>query len=303
MTRNIPRNLASSDPGRIASTDGGSHGLAAADESASVRCSRVSSRQLDDLATRLTDHDHAVVLLLSQLRLATGFQIARRLWGAQVPSDSGAWAARRALSRLEQWRIVDRLPRRVGGVRGGSTSLVFGLGPAGRRLLARLGYETKRLGTPGDRHVRHTLAITELVVRLHEATLAGELDVIELQPEPACWRGFLGLMGARMMLKPDLFLRIGSGAFEDRWFVEVDLATEARGTIVAKVQRYLAHFRSGAEQREHDVYPRVLWTVPNRQRGEQIIDALGSLPEAAQRLFAVWPYDEVIGRLAAESTS
>lgn len=303
MTRNIPRNLASSGPARPASTDGGSHGLAAADESASVRCSRVSSRQLDDLTTRLTDHDQALVLLLSQLRLATGFQIARRLWGAQVPSDSGAWAARRALSRLERWRIVDRLPRRVGGVRGGSTSLVFGLGPAGRRLLARLGYETKRLGTPGDRHIRHTLAITELMVRLHEATLAGELDVIELQPEPACWRGFLGLMGTRMMLKPDLFLRVGAGAFEDRWFVEVDLATEARGTIAAKAQRYLAHFRSGTEQREHDVYPRVLWTVPNRRRAEQITDALGSLPEAAQRLFVVWPYDEVIGRLGAESTS
>jgi hypothetical protein len=242
-----------------------------------------------------------VVLLLSELRLATGFQIARRLWSARVPSDSGAWAARRALRRLEDVGVIDRLPRRVGGVRGGSTSLVFGLGPAGRRLLARLGYTTKGLGTPGDRHVTHTLAITELVVRLHEATLAGELDVIEMQTEPACWRGFLGAMGARFILKPDLFVRIGAGAFEDRWFIEVDLATEARGTIAGKAQRYLAHFRSGVEQHEHAVYPRVLWTVPSRRRAEQISDALSSLPEAAQRLFVVWSYDEIVGRLAAEA--
>jgi hypothetical protein len=301
MTCNIPRNLASSSGARNPSAGRGPNGLRAANDSAAPRPSRISARKLDDLASRLTDHDEAVVLLLSELRLATGFQIARRLFGARVPSDSGAWAARRALRRLEDARVLDRLPRRVGGVRGGSTSLVFGLGPAGRRLLARLGYETKRLGTPGDRHVAHTLAITELVVRLHEATLAGELDVIEMQTEPSCWRGFLGAMGARFILKPDLFVRVGAGAFEDRWFIEVDLSTEARGTISGKAQRYLAHFRSGVEQHEHAVYPRVLWTVPNRRRAEQITDALASLPVAAQLLFVVWSYDEVVGRLSAEA--
>lgn len=303
MSRNVPRNLASSTSSRGDNAGGGSRQIRAANDSASVRPSRVSARQLDVLATRLTDHDQAVVLLLSELRLATGFQIARRLFGAKAPSDSGAWAARRALWRLEQWRIIDRLPRRVGGVRGGSTSLVFGLGPAGRRLLARLGYETKRLGTPGDRHIAHTLACTELVVQLHEAMLAGDLDLIELQSEPACWRAFLGAMGGRHVLKPDLFARIGAGAFEDRWFIEVDLATEARGTLVTKAQRYLTHFRSGSEQRHHDVYPRVLWTVPNQRRAEQITDALAALPDAARRLFVVWSYDEVVGRLGAESTS
>lgn len=303
MSRNVPRNVASSTEPERLRTGGGSRQIRAADDSASTRPSRVSSRQLDDIAGRLTDHDQAVVLLLSEVRLATGFQIARRLWGSDVPSDSGAWAARRALWRLEEWRVVDRLPRRVGGVRGGSTSLVFGLGPVGTRLLARLGYETKRLGTPGERHVRHTLAITELVVRLHEAMHAGDLDLIELETEPACWRGFLGLMGARHILKPDLFVRIGAGAFEDRWFVEVDLATEARGTLVAKAKRYVEHVRSGTEQQDHDIDPRVLWTVPNRRPAEQIQDALSSLPAAAQRLFVIWPYDEVIGRLGAEAGS
>jgi len=191
----------------------------------------------------------------------------------------------------------------MGGVRGGSSTLIYGIGPAGRRILTATGFEPKRLMTPSDRFIRHTLTLTELVVRLHEATLAGELDLIALQTEPRCWRPFLGVMGARLTLKPDLFVRIGAGALEDRWFIEVDLATESLATITGKANAYLAHYRCGDEQRRHGVYPRVIWTVPDRRRAEQIAKALGRPSLGTERLFAIWPYDEVIGRLAAEARS
>lgn len=207
------------------------------------------------------------------------------------------------LRHLEGWRLIDRLPQRIGGVRGGASSIVYGLGPAGRRLLFRDGRNISRLGTPGDRYVRHTLAITELAVRLHEATIQGRLDLIELQPEPQCWRTFVGGYGARRILKPDLFLRIGVGAYEDRWFLEVDQATESVPTVTSKATAYLEHFRSGSEQRSAGVYPRVIWTVPDRKRAEQIAQALLRLPLVAGRLFLISPYDEVIGRLAAEASS
>jgi len=301
MSRQIARNIASS-PARKHACSGISSGEIAAAKDSAPRCpSRISGRQLDFIASRLTDYDRAVLAFLAEVRLATGQQMARRLWGSVSQTDAKAWAARRTVWRLEAWRVVDRLPRRVGGVRGGSASLVFALGPTGRRLLARTGFEPKRLGTPGDRHVAHTLAITELVVGLHEAMLAGDLDLIEAQTEPACWRGFLGPFGARLIVKPDLFVRIGSGAFEDRWFIEVDLATEASATLVGKAKRYLAHYRSGDEQGRHGVYPRVIWTVPDRRRAEQVEAVIGHLPSAARRLFIIWPYDEVVGRLAVEA--
>ena len=238
---------------------------------------------------------------VGDMRLATGMQLARRLWSASVPSDTNARAARRTLGRLELLRVLDRLRQRIGGVRAGSASIVYGLGPAGRRILARSGGISPRLGTPGDRYVAHTLSTTELAVRLHEATLRGELDLIELQTESACWRRFPGRFGASVVLKPDLSLRIGVGAFEDRWFVEVDRATESTTTIQAKAERYLEHYRSGSEQRTSGVYPRVLWTVPDSKRGEQIRSALARLPEAARRLFVVWVFEEVIGRLVVEA--
>ena len=308
---NLERNLASSDAPEKGWTDEGSREITAVTNSVSphLRSSvpvrpRVSLRQLDAIASDLTDYDKAVVQFLALVRLATGGQIARRLWSSKAPSDSQAWAARRAISRLERWRVVDRLPQRVGGARRGSSAIVYGLGPSGQRLLARMGLQPKRLGTPGDLHVAHTLAVTELVVRLHAADLGGQLDLVEIQTEPACWREFLsGFMAARKMLRPDLFVRIGVGALEDRWWIEVDMATEARSTIMTKGKRYIDYYRSGEEQSQHGIFPRTIWAVPDRRRAEEVGDPLRHLPGGAERLFVVWPYDEVIGRLAAEAAS
>lgn len=302
MSRPVARPTASSEPPTDRCSGRDSEPISAAKDSSSPCPSRrISRRQLDTIASELTDYDQTVLRFVSEVRLSTGRQLARRLWSAKVPTDSRSRAARRVLTRLESFRVIDRLTQRIGGVRGGSSSIIYGIGPAGRRLLVRSGAVAGRLGTPGDRYVAHTLAATELVVRLHEASLAGELDLIERQTEPDCWRPYLGVMGARLMLKPDLFVRIGVGALEDRWFVEVDMATESTTTIAAKAKRYLEHFRSGSEQARHGVYPRVIWTVPDRRRGLLIEEALGMLPGAARQLFVIWPYDEVIGRLAAEA--
>ncbi len=165
-----------------------------------------------------------------------------------------------------------------------------------------MGTSLRRLDAPGERYVRHTLAVTELVVSLHEADLRGELDLIELQTEPTCWRAFLtGLAASRAILKPDLFVRIGVGALEDRWWVEIDMATESVGTILAKSRRYLDYYRSGDEQQGHGIFPRIVWAVPDRRRAEDLAEVVHRLPPAAERLFVIWLYDEVVGRLSTEA--
>jgi hypothetical protein len=159
------------------------------------------------------------------------------------------------------------------------------------------------LQAPGARFAAHTLAITELAVRLHAAHARGELDLIEVEAEPACWRGYLGPMGARLVLKPDLFVRVGVGAYEDRWMIEVDLATEASGTIQSKCERYVGYYKSGTEQSQHGVFPRVLWAAPDGRRAQQIGKALGRLSPEARKLFDVGLFDDVPGLLAAEARS
>jgi Replication-relaxation len=273
-------------------------------DSLPARPSRISALQLDRIDSSLNDLDISVLSFVGGVRLASGKQLVRRFWRGD--SDSQARQARRALKRLADWRVLDPLPGRArGGTRGGSDTLIYGVGPSGARLITRRGPAPRRLGTPGDRYIAHTLTVTELVVRAEEAARRGDLEIIEVQTEPACWRPFVGTMGARLTLKPDLFVRVAApgSPHEDRWLVEVDMATEHKSTLAGKAGRYLAHYRSGSEQHQHGVYPRVLWAVPNAHRAQQITDILHRLPTPAERLFSICLLDEVVAFMATEARS
>jgi hypothetical protein len=262
---------------------------------------RMTADRLEVVRQSLSDRDREVLHFLQRVRLATGFQIARCLWAAPVPSHGRARAARQALARLEKHRVVERISRRMGGVRGGSTSIVYELGVAGNRLLAE-GRRRHRLATPGARYVAHVLDQTELVVQLCEAERDGSLRLLGVEAEPACWRTFAAPFGGTVSLKPDLFTRIAAGErSEDRWFIEVDRATESILTIRSKAERYLAYLASGVEQERHGTFPRVVWTTPDERRRDQLAAALERLPEPGPRLFVAWLFEETVGRLAAEA--
>jgi hypothetical protein len=262
----------------------------------------VSARELVDIAGRLGELDRDVLELVGRTRLCSGRQLQRAFWPTGTIATRER-RARRTLKRLTDRRVLDRLPRVVGGVRSGSAGFVYGVGPVGARLLAEDGSRGRRLGTPGARYVDHTLAVAELVAQLMEAEHAGRLEVLEIATEPTCWRPFTGPMGPRLTLKPDLFVRVGVGSYEDRWFVEVDRATEAAPTITAKGRRYLDHFRSSSEQGAHGIYPRVLWSVPDAARAKVVDRALARLPETVVGLFTTCRHEAVIGRLAEEARS
>jgi hypothetical protein len=264
---------------------------------------RISSAHLDRIASDLTSLDRAVLRLVARTRLCSGAQLERLFWHEGNPASS-ARNARRSLGQLVAWRILDRLPRSVGGRRAGSRGYVYSVGPSGARLLAREnGVRVRRLSAPGDRYVTHTLAIAELLVQLQESDRAGALEVIAVQTEPECWRGFLGPFASRRILKPDLFVRVGVGALEDRWMIEVDLATEASGTLLSKANRYAEHHRSGREQHEHGIYPRVLFAVPDARREIQVGGVLERLPAQTRRLFTICQFNETITRLMTEANS
>ncbi len=301
MSRPTARPTASRSIGQEPCSGGGLPTVSAANDSLFSRRLRISASRLETIALRLTDGDRAVLNFVSECRLASGKQLVRRFWPSDSHDAAAARAGRRVLKRLSDWRVIDPLPiRTVGGLHGGSDTLVYGVGVAGVKLLARRGLVQKRLGTPGERYVNHTLACTELVVALAEADRAGLLELIETQSEPACWRGFMGAGMSRIVLKADLFVRVGAGrASEDRWLMECDLATESSATIRAKAERHLAYYRSGSEP----VHPRVLWAVPDVRRAEQIAGVLRRLPDPAGRLFAVCLMDEVASFLAAEADS
>jgi hypothetical protein len=140
-----------------------------------------------------------------------------------------------------------------------------------------------------------------LYVRLVEVARIAAFAVEAFDAEPGCWRAFTGSGGEMVFLKPDAFLRLGTEELIEHAFVEVDCGTESPVALARKFERYRLYWASGAEQRRHGVFPRVLWLAADRRRLDQIVDVAARQPEESWRLFRVAEYDEAIHALVGGS--
>ena len=220
------------------------------------------------LAELLTERDLAILRTLRTHRLATTAQLRR--WHFVEPFATLTTATRatqRVLARLEGHRLVVRLTQRIGGVRRGSESVVWQLDIAGDRLLSVLdGDHRRRYTEPARAFVSHTVAVTDLAVRLTEAVQGGQLEQAQFTGEPQCWQRFSGAHGRAEILKPDMTAVTAFGDYEDHWFLERDLATEPPSVIVRKAHVYERYANTGIYQAKHGIFPAVLWVVPSQAR-------------------------------------
>lgn len=274
----------------------------------------VGRRQLADIATRLGQRDWCVLNDLARFRLLSAGQIRRLHFAGHANRIAAARACTSALRRLSDFGLIRHLERRIGGVRAGSDSLVWHLAPTGFRLLTTYA-STSDIGglverEPALRTVQHTLAVAEVAVRLREAERAGQVEVVALQPEPACWREHLTIAGTRTFLKPDLFtVTAASGsAFEDLWFIEVDRDTESTATIARKAAAYDRYRQTGREQAVHGAFPVVAWLAPDHGRAEVIASAIygtgsGGARDGPSRLHRAMMLDQFVATICTANNT
>jgi hypothetical protein len=278
--------------------------------------SRVSVSRLVALADGMPLLEREIVETVARLTLVSGRQLSDLFFyfyfsdssaaaAAAVASSTRARRARRVLARLVEQRVLDRLERRQGGAGGGSSAWVYALGPAGRRMVAYWAGEglprSRSAHEPGATWTAHTLAVSDLYVRLRQVERAGRVELLDFDAEPACWRRFARLGGAAGVLKPDAFVRLGVGEFEDSFFIEVDLGSERRGQLTRQHHAYREHFRAGVEQAKHGVFPGVLWIVPDERRLALLTDIHRGLPEQVRRLFTVVTSERALDVLCGQA--
>ncbi len=259
--------------------------------------------ELVALAGNLGVSERTVIEAVAKLRLTTHAQLTALL--ALPESDASALSAsrttRRMLSRLTALRVLARLERRIGGRRAGSAGYVYYLGPVGQRLVAYWQGQGLTRGRfrpePGGRYVRHRLAVSEFYVQTRLAANAGSLDLLGFQAEPDCWRRSVDGFGGQTVLKPDAYVRLGLGTYEDSFFVEVDLGSESRMVIARKLRAYLDYFQSGAEQAAHGVFPRVLVLTNTAERRTALVKVCARLPAEAWGLFTVTTLDQALAAM------
>lgn len=262
----------------------------------------VTTTAAQAVAARLTAQDWQVMARVAALRFVSGDQLARLCFPAESPVVS-ARAARRALLRLTRLDVLERLPRRVGGVRAGSTGYVYRLGLVGHRLAVGAGLlpegPRRRSLVPGTLFLRHTLQIAELHTRLVECEHSGLIELLALEAEPSCWRSMDGTQSQR--LKPDTHVRLGIGPYEDSYFIEVDRGTEGSRAIARQLDAYVRYYQSGHEQAAHGVFPRVLWLTPDEARAAAIETCIEGLPSSVRPLFQTAIFDRAIAVITAQA--
>lgn len=258
-----------------------------------------SMRGVQRLRHELSERDLAIVRQVADLRLMSARQIQAIHFPAAAHGNLAAAtrARQRVVARLVRDRLLLSLERRIGGVRAGSAGLVLCLGVVGQRVL-RLDGPRRRAYEPTDRFVDHSLSVSQLVVDAQLAAHTGRLDLLSVQSEPACWRVCTDRYG-RSMLRPDLYLALGVGEYELRWFIEVDRATESLPTVLRKCRLYARYYQSGAEQAASGVFPRVCWVVPDDTRGERIRHAITRDQQLPAGLFVVTTESAVVNKLQA----
>jgi hypothetical protein len=267
------------------------------------RAGYVTEARLVQLQRQLGKRDRAVVDTLDRVRLATARHI-QRLHVGDGTQSANVRRTQALLARLAELRLVLRLDRQVGGVRAGSAGHVYALDVAGQRLASACGpaggRRLRRPWTPGSAFVAHQLAVTELYVGLREAERSGALELLAFDAEPLCWRAFTGIGGARAMLKPDAFVRVGLGEYEDAYFVEVDRATQSGPAIARKLAVYRRYFATGREQERFRVFPQVLFLVPAEARRGVLAELLGRQTSEVRELAAVALFADAVAVLAGE---
>lgn len=247
---------------------------------------RVRAGHVAWVAERLSDRDWRILEAINKLRLATGFQL-ERLFFFDLTARSKIVTRSLSLSRLTTWRVLNRLPRRVGGAMRGSSVAIYAVGSAGKRLLVQRANGNGaairvRASVPSEEFVKHILAVSEFRVRLVEAEREGLLVLRQYITEPSCWWP----NGRGNWLKPDAFFVISNGKVDHLWWLEADRASESLPTIERKLHTYLDFVRKG-QLGPRGTVPRVLVSVPTEGRQAAIAGIVRRLPSPADELFEV----------------
>ena len=236
-----------------------------------------------------------LLALVAAHRFATTTQLARLTTPEYASPASALRQTQRHLASLAQQRLLTSLERRVGGWQGGSAVTVWAATTRGHRLVAADEGEGEVPRRQRPREVSttfldHLLAITEVRTSIEEAVRQQTDTEAAVALEPECWRTALSPSGQVQVLRPDLAVTITSPAYEDRYLIEVDRATENPGRVIATCWRYQEH---QAQIGDGDVFPLVVWLVPTDRRRHRLERAIAHSTGLLRELFRVIRLDQL----------
>ena len=244
----------------------------------------------------MTNQHFEILQFLADARLATSSQIARLFFAESPTHRSQIRRANLATKQLKEAGLIYHQPRKIGGWTKGSSSYIWSLTYKGWKKLKEsdnsISLRFRNKVDFSRNHIEHTLAVTEIFVELKELERCGKIELNEFQFEPKSWRAYTDIGGSSIILKPDAFAKITVGEYEDFYFFELDRSSESLTRIVNTCKKYVHYYNTGIEQRVNEIFPFVLWIVPDEKRKENTSNAIHDKLNNFWQMFQVVTLDE-----------
>lgn len=257
---------------------------------------RISQRYVYHGGKPMTTQHFEILQFLADARLTTSSQIARLFFTESPTHRSQVRRANLATKQLKEAGFIYHQPRKIGGWTKGSSSYIWSLTYKGWKKLKEednsISLRFRNKVDFSQNHVEHTLAITEIFVELKELEHLGKIELNEFQFEPKSWRDYADIGGSSLILKPDAFAKITVGEYEDFYFFELDRSSESLTRIANTCKKYIHYYNTGIEQRVNELFPFVLWIVPDDKRKANISDAIHSKLNNFWQMFQVVTLEE-----------
>lgn len=286
------------------------------------------------LRERLTPRDMQIISFIEQAHCAFTHQLTRLFFTSASTEQAASKACRRNMQKLLEYKLVNKLDRKIGGYRAGSNANIWYLTDAGYKLLDLEDPDTplkrRRFLEPSAITLRHRLTSVECYIQMVElerkvqlggkvqpggeaqlekvqsagkaqAEEAGDDDIIssttsfnirKVEFEPKSWKQYL-YDNKNKYLRPDLFMSIEKDGYEYLYFIEIDLASESMTDIIRQCESYHDCYNSRAMQNEYDIFPIVLWIVPDEKRKERFVKVLKEQYERTNHLFTIITAEEL----------
>ena len=263
---------------------------------------RISNLRLGEIELTLSKKERSILRSLLQFHFLNTDQLRRLFFSeGHTTLQASKTNTLKILHRLRRHGLINHLDQQYKLGCYGPKVYIWFLTEAGYRLL-NLGTEQdgkrKRFSEASSTFLNHTIAVAECYIQFTEICQAEPtLSIRCLDIEPDCWRAFQK-DGKAVSLRPDLYAETLCGEYRDRWFIEMDLDTEALPVVIEKCHRYQQYYMTNKEQTATGKFPVVLWIVPNSRRKESIIDQIkGTFGNRYVHMFLVITPDELHGVL------
>lgn len=231
----------------------------------------------------LTDRDRKIVQLVARFSQASVSDVHALLFAhneSRTPCD-------RALQRLTLQTYLRRVERRaIGGRQGGSGQFVYCLGKAGHREYGRHVHKDGTSYIPRYNPKRkidyHALGIMETFRIFTDKARVGEFDILGYTTEQNgdAWQ-WIG----PDWLQPDLYIELGRDGKRRQYYIEVDMATESHGHIIAKYQRYWRACKAGYDTDAWPKVRRVMFAAIDEERAAELQWLLRRVDSESHRIF------------------